>query len=250
AAVLLKMGAYGMIRLVAAPLPDGLATVSPVLAGFAVTGILWAGLACLVERDLKRLIAWASIGHLGFVVLAIAAGSETGLQAAIYGNMAHGLISALLFVVVGSLKHQWGGADLATPRAALREITPRLGFALVLGMAAALGLPGLASFWGEWGALYAAWDPGAGRTVGWFRVFALAGALGAVLAAAYAVRVLRHVWAGDRRSPAIHDARGVELGILAVLGVGIVALGLYPVALLDLTAPVVEGIIATVGAGR
>ncbi|USQ76960.1 complex I subunit 4 family protein [Ornithinimicrobium cryptoxanthini] len=250
AAVLLKMGAYGMIRLVAAPLPDGLTTVAPALAGFAVTGILWAGLACLVEQDLKRLIAWASIGHLGFVVLGIAAGTETGLQAAIFGNMAHGLIAGLLFVLVGSLKHQWGGADLATSRAALREITPRLGFALILGMAAAMGLPGLAGFWGEWGALFAAWDPGPGRTVGWFRVFALAGALGAVLAAAYAVRVLREVWAGDRRSPAIRDARGVELGILTVLGVGIVALGVYPVALLDLTAPAVEGVIATLGAGR
>lgn len=250
AAVLLKMGAYGMIRLVAAPLPHGLAAAAPALAGLAVTGILWAGLACLVEQDLKRLIAWASIGHLGFVVLAIATGSETGLQAAIYGNIAHGLISALLFVLVGSLKHQWGGADLATPRAALREVAPRLGFALVLGMAAAMGLPGLAGFWGEWGALFAAWDPGIGRTTWWFRTFALAGALGAVLAAAYAVRVLREVWAGDRRSPAIREVRGVEFGLLVILGVGIVALGVYPVALLDLTAPAVESIIAGLGAGR
>lgn len=250
AAVLLKMGAYGMIRLVAAPLPDGLTTVAPVLAGLAVTGILWAGLACLVEQDLKRLIAWASIGHLGFVVLAIATGSETGLQAAVFGNMAHGLISALLFVLVGSLKHQWGGADLTTARAALREVAPRMGFVLVIGMAAAMGLPGLAGFWGEWGALYAAWDPGPGRTEGWFRFFALLGALGAVLAAAYAVRVLREVWAGDRRSPAIRDVRGVELGILVVLGVGIVALGVYPVALLDLTAPAVEGIVSALGGGR
>nr|WP_281496736.1 NADH-quinone oxidoreductase subunit M [Ornithinimicrobium sp. F0845] len=249
AAVLLKMGAYGMIRLVAAPLPEGLAEVAPVLAGLAVTGILWAGLACLVEQDLKRLIAWASIGHLGFVVLAIATGTETGLQAAIFGNMAHGLISALLFVLVGSLKHQWGGADLGTARAALREVSPRLGFALVLGMAAAMGLPGLAGFWGEWGAIYASWAPGAGRTEGWFRFFALLAALGAVLAAAYAVRVLREVWAGDRRSPAIRDVRGTELGVLVVLGVGIVALGVYPVALLDLTAPAVEGIIATLGVG-
>ncbi|QDO87746.1 NADH-quinone oxidoreductase subunit M [Ornithinimicrobium ciconiae] len=250
AAVLLKMGAYGMIRLVAAPLPDGLSTVSPVLAGCAVTGILWAGLACLVEQDLKRLIAWASIGHLGFVVLAIAAGSQTGLQAAVYGNMAHGLISALLFVLVGSLKHQWGGADLATPRAALREVSPRLGLALVLGMAGAMGLPGLAGFWGEWGAIFAAWAPGEGRTEGWFRFFAVLAAVGAALAVAYAVRVLREVWAGDRRAPAIRDTRGVELGILVVLGVGIVALGVYPVALLDLSAPTVESIITGLGAGR
>lgn len=236
AAVLLKLGAYGMIRLVAAPLPDGLTTWAPLLAGLAVTGILWAGLACLVEQDLKRLIAWASIGHLGFVVLAIAAGTATGVQAAIYGNVAHGLIAALLFIVVGSLKHQWGGASLGAPRAALREVTPRLGFLLVVGMAAAMGLPGLAAFWGEWGALYAAWDPAPGRTEWWFRGFAIAAALGAVLAVAYSVRVLREVWAGDRRSPAIRDVRGAELGVLGLLAVGILGLGLYPVLLFDLTA--------------
>jgi len=110
-----------------------------------------------------------------------------------------------------------------------------------------MGLPGLAGFWGEWGAIYASWAPGPGRTEGWFRFFAVLAALGAVLAVAYAVRVLREVWAGDRRSPAIRDVRGAELGVLVVLGVGIVALGVYPVALLDLTAPAVEGIIAHLG---
>ena len=114
-------------------------------------------------------------------------------------------------------------------------------------MAAAMGLPGLAGFWGEWGAIYSAWSPGPGRTDGWFRVFALLAALGAALAVAYAVRVLLEVWSGDRRSPAIRDTRGVELGLLVVLGVGILALGVYPVALMDLTAPAVEGIISVTG---
>lgn len=247
AAVLLKMGVYGMVRLVIGPLPEGFATAAPVLAGFAVTGIIWAGLACLVERDLKRLIAWSSIAHLGFVVLALAAGTQTGLQAALFGNIAHGLISALLFVVVGELKHQWGGADLATARAALREVTPRLGFALVVGMAASMGLPGLAGFWGEFGALYAAWSPADGRTVGWFRGFAVVAALGAVLAAAYAVRVLREVWSGDRTTPLIGDVRGVQAGIVAVLVAAIVALGVYPVPLLELTEPAVALLL---GVGR
>src|SRR5690606_36386226 len=69
AAVLLKLGVYGMVRLAVAPLPEGFAAASPVLAGFAVVGIVWAALACLVEPDLKRLIAWSSVAHLGFVVL-------------------------------------------------------------------------------------------------------------------------------------------------------------------------------------
>ncbi len=243
AAVLLKLGVYGMIRLVVAPLPEGFATAAPVLAGCAVTGIVWAGLACLVERDLKRLIAWASIAHLGFVVLALATGTQTGLQAALFGNVAHGVISALLFVVVGELKHRWGGADLATARAALREVAPRFGLALVLGLAAAMGLPGLAGFWGELGALAAAWTPAADRTTGWFRAFAVVAAVGAVLAVAYAVRVLREVWSGDRTTPPVGDASGATLVAVVLLGTAVVVLGVYPVALLELTQPAVAQLV-------
>lgn len=248
AAVLLKLGVYGMVRLVVAPLPEGFAQASPVLAAFGVVGIVWAALACLVEQDLKRLIAWSSVAHLGFVVLALASGSATGLQAALYGNVAHGLISALLFVVVGHLKHQWGGADLGTARAALREVTPRVGFALVVGMAAAMGLPGLAGFWGEIGAILAAWSPGDGRTEGWFRAFAVVAALGAVLAVAYAARVLREVWSGDRTAPVIADVRGGSTLLVGVLVAAVVVLGVYPVALLELTDPAVSQLLGP-GAG-
>ena len=132
-------------------------------------GIIWGGLACLVERDLKRLVAYSSVAHMGFVVLGLASGTRTGLQAALFANVAHGVISALLFVVVGGLKERWGSADLETARAALREVTPRLGFALVVGLAASLGLPGLAGFWGEFLSVYAAWSPAADRPAGLFR---------------------------------------------------------------------------------
>lgn len=247
AAVLLKLGVYGIIRLAVAGVPGGFTALSPLLAGLAVTGTVWAGLACLVEPDLKRLIAWSSVAHLGFVVLALATGTQVGLQAAVYGNVAHGLVSALLFVVVGELKHQWGGADLRTARAALREAAPRLGFLLVVGMAAAMGLPGLATFWGEFGALYAAWSPDPSRPGGWFRVFAVVAALGAVLAAAYTVRVLREVWSGDRRTPAVADARGVTWVAGAVLSALVVGLGVYPVALTELSWPAVAWL---TGAGR
>ena len=108
AAVLLKMGTYGIVRLAVATVPEGVAALSPVLALLGVVGILWGGLACLVERDLKRLIAYSSVAHMGFVALAIASGSETGLQAALFGNIAHGVVAALLFFVVGDLKEQWG----------------------------------------------------------------------------------------------------------------------------------------------
>ncbi|MFB9732077.1 complex I subunit 4 family protein [Ornithinimicrobium kibberense] len=244
AAVLLKLGTYGMVRLVVPVVPEGFAALAPLLGGLAVTGILWAGLACLVERDLKRLIAWASVAHLGFVVLALATGTETGLQAALFGNVAHGLISALLFVVVGGLKHRWGSADLTVARAALREVSPRLGAALVLGMAAAMGLPGLAGFWGEIGAVYAAWDPAEGRPQTWFRGYAVAAAVGAVLAVAYGARVLKETWAGERVEPRIPDAVLTERLSVRLLGVLVLLLGVLPHVLLAVTAPAVEAVMA------
>lgn len=243
AAVLLKLGTYGIVRLVVPVLPEGFATWSPLLGGLAVTGVIWAALACLVEPDLKRLVAWSSIAHLGFVVLGLATGTETGLQAALYGNVAHGLISALLFVVVGGLKHRWGTADLGAARAALREVTPALGAALVLGMAASMGLPGLAGFWGEIGSVLAAWSPAADRPETWFRGYAVLAALGGVLAAAYSVRVLREVWSGDVLEPRVPDAVKVERFSLRVLGALVVLLGVLPVLLLTITQPFVQGVI-------
>ncbi|WP_338750365.1 complex I subunit 4 family protein [Janibacter alittae] len=202
AAVLLKMGTYGLIRLPLATVPDGFARIAPVLAVCGVIGIVWGGLVCLVEPGLKRLIAWSSIAHMGFVALALATGTTTGVTAALYGNLAHGLISALLFLVVGGLKHRWGGDDLRIPRPALREHAPRRGLLLLTGLAAGLGLPGLAGFWGEFPAIIAALDPAQGRSTTLFAACAAVAAVGAVLAAGYALRVARLVWLGEGYSDA------------------------------------------------
>ncbi|MGL5818171.1 MAG: proton-conducting transporter membrane subunit, partial [Phycicoccus sp.] len=210
-----------------------------VLGVAGAVGVVWGGLICLVERDLKRLIAYSSVAHMGFVALALAAGTDTGLQAALFGNVAHGAISALLFLLVGGLKKRWGSVDLAIRRPALRETSPRLGFVLVLGLAAGLGLPGLAGFWGEWLALYAAWLPAADRPRGVFVACAVVAAVGAALAAAYALRVARLVWVGDEPGPDVvsaPDARGVEWVVLGVLVAVVVVLGMLPMTLLSVTA--------------
>lgn len=201
AAVLLKMGTYGLVRLPLATVPDGFGRIAPVLAVCGVIGIIWGGLVCLVERELKRLIAWSSIAHMGFVALALATGTATGVTAALYGNLAHGVISALLFLVVGGLKHRWGDDDLRTPRPALRERAPLTGLLLLTGLAAGLGLPGLAGFWGEFPAIIAALDPADDRPGLLFAVCAAVAAVGAALAAAYSLRVARLVWLGEGHTP-------------------------------------------------
>jgi NADH-quinone oxidoreductase subunit M len=231
AAILLKMGTYGLVRLPLASVPEGFARIAPVLAVLATIGILWGGLVCLVEVDAKRLIAYSSIAHMGFVVLGLSSGTVAGVQAALIGNIAHGVISALLFVVVGGLKERWGAMRLDTPLPALREHAPRLGFVLVLGLAAGLGLPGLAGFWGEVTSIYAAWvSPlGPGRLL---QACAVAAALGAVLAAAYSLRVARLLWVGEADTPveppAPTETGGAERAVLGVLVTAVVALGLAP----------------------
>ncbi|MGZ6827073.1 MAG: complex I subunit 4 family protein, partial [Mycobacteriales bacterium] len=243
AAVLLKMGTYGLVRLPLASLPAGFARLAPILAVLGAVGVIWGGLACLVERDLKRLVAYSSVAHMGFVAIGLASGTRTGLQAALFANIGHGVVSALLFVVVGGLKERWGSADLTTARAAVREVAPRLGLALVVGLAASLGLPGLAGFWGEFLSVYAAWSPAADRPLGVLRVVAVVAVLGTVLAAAYSLRVARLVWAGDRREPFIEDGWGGEWLVACALVVATMAIGVAPGPLLALTRGAVSTII-------
>ena len=251
AAVLLKMGTYGIVRLAVPTVPEGFRMVAPFLAASGAVGIIWGGLACLVERDLKRLVAYSSVAHMGFVALGLASGTQTGLQAALFGNIAHGVVSALLFFVVGGLKDRWGGADLTAARDALRDVSPRMGFALVVGLASALGLPGLIGFWGEFLAVYAAWNPAAGLPTGLLRACAVAGVVGMTLAAGYALRVLRLVWSGHANwtGPAVGesvaggrrgDARGAEMAVLLALVVLVIGLGVVPNPLLGLTEPAAD----------
>ncbi len=252
AAVLLKMGTYGIVRLVVAPLPDGMSALSPYVGAVAVVGILWGGLVCLVERSLKRLVAWSSVAHMGFVMLGIASGTALGLQAALFGNVGHGIVAALLFAVVGGLKHRWGDDDLQVARRALRNVSPRLGFALVVGFAASLGLPGLVGFWGEVLAMFSAWGAAADQPGGWFKILAAAAAAGTVLAAAYSLRVLKIVWAGNDppgsldATDRLTDSHGVEWVVVGVLVVAAVAFGVDPLPILHATDPVVHGLLVAV----
>ena len=213
------------------------------LAALGAVGILWGGLACLVERDLKRLIAYSSVAHMGFVVLGLASGTTTGLQAALFANVAHGVVVGAALLHRRRAQGALGLADLTVARAALREVSPRLGFALVVGLAASLGLPGLAGFWGEFLSLYAAWSPAEGLPVGVFRAAAVAGALGTVLAAAYALRVAGLVWAGERTQPSVADARGAEWAVVGGLVVATLVLGVVPHVLLSVTSDAVSALV-------
>ncbi|MGK5680728.1 complex I subunit 4 family protein [Actinoplanes sp. URMC 104] len=191
AGVLLKMGTYGLIRIGVGVAPLGAEWAAPVLGVLAVAAVLAGSLICLRQTELKRLIAYSSVGHMGFVLLGIATLSVTGLQAALLGNVAHGLITGLLFFLAGAIKDRAHTGELAE-LGGLRESAPRLAGLLGFAAIASLGLPGLAGFWGEAFAVVAAVERGGGL---WVTLGVLA-AIGGALTAAYFLRLLRKVTHG------------------------------------------------------
>ncbi|MGW6456864.1 complex I subunit 4 family protein [Streptomyces sp. NPDC055078] len=258
AGVLLKMGTYGFVRIVLPIAPEGMRTFAPYLAAFAVVGIIYGSLACLAlakrgaSGDLKRLIAYSSVGHMGFVLLGIATMTPTGVNGALFANIAHGLITGLLFFLVGALKDRYGTADIDTlagaTGAALYGRAPRLGGLLAFAAVASLGLPGLAGFWGEMLALFGAFDPAAGLSRPAFLTFMVIGGFGTLLTAAYLLIVVRRVCMGvpgpKERAEPFADIQPYEFAAWSPLVALTVLAGLWPAVLLGLTDPAVQKLLA------
>ncbi len=236
AGVFLKLGTYGLLRLDVQMLPESTARIAPYIGAVAVVGIVWAGLACLVQDDLKRLVAYSSIGHMGFVVLGLATLSQTGIAAAVFGSVAHGLITGLLFFLAGSLKEQYGTASLRELGRGLYERTPWRAVAILIGGLATMGLPGFAGLWGEFLTLRAVFEPNLGledRALAW-TLLAVATA-GIALATAYVVRFARLLLQGE---PTTHegdtDLTRRQVVVVVALVLPIVFLGLVPTVITDL----------------
>ncbi|MEE1930938.1 NADH-quinone oxidoreductase subunit M [Streptomyces sp. TRM 70351] len=253
AGVLLKMGTYGLVRIVLPAAPEGAQFFAPYLAAFACVGIVYGSLVCLAlvrkgaGGDLKRLVAYSSVGHMGFVLLGIATLTRTGVNGALFANVAHGLITGLLFFLVGAVKERTGSTDLdqlaaRTSGAGLYGRSPRLGGLLAFGAVASLGLPGLAGFWGEMLALLGAYHPADGLSRPAYLVFMAVGGLGTLLTAAYLLLVVRRVCMGERQptTAALPDVRRYEFAAWTPLVVLTVLAGLWPALLLGVTDPAVQ----------
>lgn len=240
AGVLLKMGTYGLVR-VALPLaPDGARVWAPWLGLLAVIGIVYGALACLAQRDLKRMIAYSSVGHMGFVLLGIATLTPVGINAALFGNIAHGLITGLLFFLAGSVKERWGTGDMNALGGGMLSTSPRLAAILTFASVASLGLPGLAGFWGEVLALIGAYRPHADLPRETFVTFMAVAALGTVLTAAYFLRMLARLTHGPSDGVAVPRGPVAQVSLQEYAAwVPLIALtllvGLWPKTLLDVT---------------
>lgn len=226
AALLLKTGAYGLIRFGYPLFPDAARTFTPLLVTLAVVGIIYASWVAFAQTDMKRLIAYSSIGHMGFVMLGIAAWNQVALSGAIVQMVNHGLTTGALFAVIGMLDERTHTREIEAYGGVWGK-APTLSCFLILFSMASAGLPGLNNFVGEFLIL-----------TGTFRVWPVAAAIacvGIVLPLIYTVRLLQEVLFQTERQPlTIADLtwrEGTLLGLIALLAV---AIGLHPAPLLEI----------------
>ncbi|MEX0864745.1 MAG: NADH-quinone oxidoreductase subunit M [Acidimicrobiia bacterium] len=252
AAILLKLGSYGFIRISLPILPQEAVNWAPVIAILAVIGIIYGSLACLAQTDMKRLIAFSSVGHMGFVMLGISTLTDVGINAAVIGMVAHGLITGLLFFLAGSMSHRYHTREMARLGGNMK-LMPVIGGIFAFTAIASLGLPGLAGFWGEFMSLVGSYNPLDGLSLGVFRSAMVAGAVGTVLTAGYMLWMLQRVNLGEPSSEwdghDLHDADRFELASWVPMVVLIVIIGLYPKLVFNATTDTVTSMVSMVFGG-
>ncbi len=245
AAVLLKLGTYGFVRIALPMLPEGAEAWAPWIGLLAVIGIIYGALGCLAQTDMKRLIAFSSVAHMGFVMLGIATLTDFGVNAAIFGMVAHGIITGMLFFLAGSVKERYHTLEIRRLGGLLAQ-APRMGWILGFVSMASLGLPGLAGFWGEFPAILSAYNPAAGLSQELFRVYMVVAAVGTVLAAGYLLWLLQRTAMGRPKpefadSDEITDVSTTEWIAWAPMLVAILVFGVAPGLIFNVTDPAVVG---------
>ncbi len=243
AGILLKMGTYGFLRISLPVLPDAFTQWQVFLAVLAVISILYGAATAFAQTDVKKLVAYSSVSHMGFAMLGIAAGTAAGLNGAMAVNISHGLTTGMLFLMVGMIyerAHTRQISELSGISGAMPVIAGLLAFASF----ASLGLPGLSGFVGEFLSLMGAWQSTA--FAGWLVVV---GSLGVLFGAAYMLWMLQRVVQGEpsEKVQGHPDASLREIVTVVPLIVLIAVIGVYWSALLQYTDPVMQALSKVVG---
>jgi NADH-quinone oxidoreductase subunit M len=246
AAVLLKLGTYGFIKIAIPILPEGAKTWAPIIGALAAIGIIYGALGCLAQTDFKRLIAFSSVAHMGYVMLGISTLTSFGINAAIFGMVAHGFITGMLFFCAGSLKERFHTLEIKRLGGLLKQM-PKLGWVLGFASMASLGLPGLAGFWGEFPAILSAYEPHPALSQSLFRVFMVVAAIGTVFAAGYLLWLYQRTAFGEPKAEwnghDFHDVTTEEWTAWLPMLVAILVLGLFPYLLFKITDVPVQSLV-------
>ncbi len=239
--VLPKLGTYGLIKVAVPLLPQGVEPFLPYVAAFGVINVIYGSFVAFLQPDLKALVAYSSIGTLGFILLGTASGNAVGLNGAVFQQVSHGLYSALLFILVGVIAVRTGTRRIRE-LGGLAARMPWAGGLLALGALAAMGLPGLAVFVSEFMSIMGGYET--------FPVQGVLAALGIVLSAMYLLYMLARVIFGPIERPAyqeVADAGRIEIAAVVPLAVLLVLLGILPGLLISVQRPAVEAVLVAIG---
>ena len=237
AAVLLKMGGYGFLRFSLPMFPQGAAVLTDFVLWLSVIAIVWASLVALVQEDMKKLIAYSSVAHMGYVTAGIFAANQQGVDGAIFQMISHGFVSGALFLAVGVIYDRMHTREIAAYGGLVNRM-PAYAAVFMFFTMANVGLPGTSGFVGEFLTL-----------VGMFKAntwVAAVAATGVILSAGYALWLYRRVVFGDlikESLKAITDMDAREKAIFAPLVAATLILGVYPSLVLDLIGPSVTALL-------
>ncbi|HHV54763.1 MAG TPA: NADH-quinone oxidoreductase subunit M [Firmicutes bacterium] len=224
AGILLKMGAYGFYRISLPTLPDATQAFAVTLATLGVINIVYGAFVAMAQQDLKRMVAYSSISHMGFVMLGLAAMTPRSLSGAVFVMLSHGLISPLMFFLVGTVLYERTHTRIIDELGGLYNRMPVAAVVLAFGIFANLGLPGLSGFVGEFATLLGSFDV--------FRTLVIAASLGLVITAAYHLWMMQRVLMGEANTVGgvglLPDISRRELLVAVPLMALILFLGVYP----------------------
>lgn len=251
AGILLKIGTYGFLRFSIPMLPDATVTCLPWIMWLAVIGIIYGALVALVQQDMKRLIAYSSVSHLGFCMLGMFALNPLGVRGAALQMVNHGISTGALFAIVGMLYERYHTREIARFGGLSRKL-PIMAFFMLLFTFSSIGLPGMNGFAGEIMILAGAFQRGWAQAVGpsthqlrWISVLAVSGV---VLGAWYMLWLVQRVFFGKVQEPAsdhpVSDLGFREVVALVPLGILVFWIGLYPKFFLDRMGPALDNVTA------
>ena len=237
--VMLKLGAYGLLRATEI-LPEGIRTLGPLLFALALVNILYGAFLAFRQADVKAIVAFSSISHMGFVVLGIAALNQSGFSGAMFMMVAHGIVTGGLFLLSGLLYERTG--TLAVDEiAGVGSRMPAFKAVLTLTLLASMGLPGLIQFPGEVQVLLGAFEG--------FGLLVLVAAVGILITATFTLRVIGGVLSDDKgtRWSGLSDLRGAEVVAIAPLALLAVVLGVVPGIALGMSTSTIQTLLARLG---
>ncbi|MDD1771741.1 MAG: NADH-quinone oxidoreductase subunit M [Methanomassiliicoccales archaeon] len=242
AGLLLKMGSYGIIRVAFPALPSGAQDWQWVMVVLAIASIVYGAVMCLAQKDLKKMVAYSSISHMGIVLLGFATFTEIGIAAGVFQMFSHGLITAVLFMMCGIMQHKAGTRNI--PRlGGLAAKMPYAAAFMMIGFMASLGLPGMVGFVAEFSVFTATYD-----AFGWLLLIPV---ISVAITAAYYIWAMQRVLFGpvttEIDTAHLHDVNWYEALPLAVLCGFIVLFGMFPQLIMGYITPAIEGIVTLLG---